>query len=772
MATKVTLTGGTFQDPSGAAVASGKLVLTLSQDARVTDNLQLAPTVVSVALDASGDISGAFSVWGNNDLTPSNTFYTATVLTSDGNIVYGPQKWTINSPGPLNVGSIQPATSTTVSVGNISGMASISAGNISGVRVVDGVIFTTIQAAIDDVPTDGTVYVPDGTSETLSATLTIGKPLTLRLGRNVTLTCGMTIAGAGTGGIDVTSSNVEIIGVRTSLVTQPNAQNIQTMIHLHGNSQIKLFGFKLDGNEDNQTDPTADNSGTAFYTGIRTSSGGSDITIEKMEITRSGDRAIDIRGTDKVWILENYIHGTGLNIAGQTAIAASAGNALSIGIDGAVLSNDVWIINNLFEQWGDSVETSHGFRIHWIGNTLKGRRFFGNTPRDDEVGIGLTGAQDVEVIGNQIYDVAGRHLQATAQTTTPTSIPQNIRVIGNLFKATASGTAGQDSSVNISQGGQNLQLSGIEFSSNRLEGVRAIFGSIDGLTVTGNTFLNTTGSGGSEVGLTLDQAASVGVMRNFLVSNNVFDSNNNTMDTAGINIAAAVTAPGNSLFSGNVITAAVGNPIVFQAGAVLLPIISSSGSSLVLNDLQLDVDFRVAGDSDANLFFLDASVDGVIVAAQQNSLSAVPRWIFKQVDFGDMTAAGTADTFTLWTLPANTMIHDVVGTVVTGWSGGSISAAVASVGTQAGPADGLALDDNFFITGTRYELHDGTAVGGKGSVLFDSTDKFAPHLLLAGGVIELQMDLTGDNHVNATAGQARIYMLVSQPLGNTTIEAN
>ena len=161
-----------------------------------------------------------------------------------------------------------------------------------------------------------------------------------------------------------------------------------------------------------------------------------------------------------------------------------------------------------------------------------------------------------------------------------------------------------------------------------------------------------------------------------------------------------------------------------------------------------------------------------VIDPLEGTLSNVPRWIFKLVDFGDMTAAATADTFTLWTLPANTMIHDVVGTVVTGWSGGSISAAVASVGTQAGPANGLTLDDNFFTTGTRYELHDGTAVGGKGSVLFDSTDKFAPFMLLAGGVIELQMDLTGDNHVNATAGQARIYMLVSQPLGNTTTEAN
>ena len=137
-----------------------------------------------------------------------------------------------------------------------------------------------------------------------------------------------------------------------------------------------------------------------------------------------------------------------------------------------------------------------------------------------------------------------------------------------------------------------------------------------------------------------------------------------------------------------------------------------------------------------------------------------------------MTAAATADTFTLWTLPANTMIHDVVGTVVTSWSGGSISAAVCSVGTNAGSDNDLTLDDDFFITGTKYELHDATANGGKGTLLFDATDKFAPHMFVAGGVVEIQCDLTVDNHANATAGQARIYILVSQPLANTATEAN
>ncbi|MCB7129899.1 MAG: hypothetical protein J3T61_10230, partial [Candidatus Brocadiales bacterium] len=104
------------------------------------------------------------------------------------------------------------------------------------------------------------------------------------------------------------------------------------------------------------------------------------------------------------------------------------------------------------------------------------------------------------------------------------------------------------------------------------------------------------------------------------------------------------------------------------------------------------------------------SVTGALTSTLKNplegTLSNVPRWILKQVDFGDMTAAATADTFTLWALPTNTIIHDVIGRVVTGWSGGSISAAVCSVGTQAGSANDLTLDDSFFTSAsTVYELH-------------------------------------------------------------------
>ena len=90
----------------------------------------------------------------------------------------------------------------------------------------------------------------------------------------------------------------------------------------------------------------------------------------------------------------------------------------------------------------------------------------------------------------------------------------------------------------------------------------------------------------------------------------------------------------------------------------------------------------------------------------------------------------------------------------------------------AGGDNDLALDDNMITpTGVKYELHDATANGGKGTLLFDATDKFAPTMFIAGGVIEIQCDLDV-NHSTVTGGLLRVYIMVSQPLANTSVESN
>jgi len=102
-----TLENGSFQYPDGSPVVSGTLYLTLSTDATVIGTGQIAPQTVTIALDASGDVAGTPSVWGNDELSPSGTVYTAEVVDSNGARVYGPQIWSLVGASPIDLDNLQ-----------------------------------------------------------------------------------------------------------------------------------------------------------------------------------------------------------------------------------------------------------------------------------------------------------------------------------------------------------------------------------------------------------------------------------------------------------------------------------------------------------------------------------------------------------------------------------------------------------------------------------------------------------------------------------------
>ncbi len=417
-----------------------------------------------------------------------------------------------------------------------------------------------IAACVADLPSAGGTCDARGLegAQTIAASIAINKPVRLLLGPTTFTWTGGPL-GQATGILNITADDVEIGGAGwKTVLTQGNAQNAQTVIHLQTSDRIYLHDFKLDGNEDNQTDLNIESGGAAFYTGIKSIQaagvGSFDVRIERLEITRAGDNAIHLRDASRVWLLNSYIHHTGVNIAGTGAgFPGSNGNALSIsaGVD-AELFTDVWVVNNIFERWGDTVEVAHGKRIHFIGNILRGARNLGLSPRDDESGIGLTGAKEAEVTGNQVYDVDGEHVRATAQTTTSDSTPHDITVTGNLFRATAAGmaAANADATVNITHGATTFQLYGIQVTGNRLEGVRLRLGNVEGATVTGNIFKNTTNSGGGQIGVILTQSANGGVMKDFNISDNIFQNTDGTMLT-GIFVDTNVITPGAATFSAN-----------------------------------------------------------------------------------------------------------------------------------------------------------------------------------------------------------------------------
>lgn len=112
MAIEVQITGGSFQDPRGAPLASGYLLFKLSQDAQVNGSEEVSSgETLKVPLDANGNIvtSPIQSLWPNDVLLPANTFYMVSAYTAQGQLVWGPNAQTVlSTPSPYNVGAWVP----------------------------------------------------------------------------------------------------------------------------------------------------------------------------------------------------------------------------------------------------------------------------------------------------------------------------------------------------------------------------------------------------------------------------------------------------------------------------------------------------------------------------------------------------------------------------------------------------------------------------------------------------------------------------------------
>jgi hypothetical protein len=122
MSTKVQITGGAFQTPTGDPLSNGYLLFSLSQDAQVTVSGVTeqvgAGEIISVPLDDDGNIvtSPEQLIWPNDVLTPANTFYTVSAYSSIGQLVWGPNAQQVfSTPSPFDVGAWVPGVVSLVS---------------------------------------------------------------------------------------------------------------------------------------------------------------------------------------------------------------------------------------------------------------------------------------------------------------------------------------------------------------------------------------------------------------------------------------------------------------------------------------------------------------------------------------------------------------------------------------------------------------------------------------------------------------------------------
>lgn len=91
MSSKVQLAGGNFQDAEGNELANGYLLMALSQDGQVNQNTQVAGgRRIFIQLDGAGNVitNPAQSVWGNDAISPTGTYYTVTAYTEQGQAVW------------------------------------------------------------------------------------------------------------------------------------------------------------------------------------------------------------------------------------------------------------------------------------------------------------------------------------------------------------------------------------------------------------------------------------------------------------------------------------------------------------------------------------------------------------------------------------------------------------------------------------------------------------------------------------------------------------
>ena len=108
-ATKVQLIGGVFQDSEGNVLDSGYLHMRLNQDENIAGVGQIAAgIVITINLNSSGsvDTSTPQYVWGNDQMTPANSFYVVTGFKSNGQLAWGPNNQQVNgSGGTFDVGT-------------------------------------------------------------------------------------------------------------------------------------------------------------------------------------------------------------------------------------------------------------------------------------------------------------------------------------------------------------------------------------------------------------------------------------------------------------------------------------------------------------------------------------------------------------------------------------------------------------------------------------------------------------------------------------------
>ena len=112
MSTVNQIEGGAFTDSEGNPLSNGYLLFTLNQDGIVNTNTKVCSgSTIKVPLNSSGSVAASpvYSLWPNDVITPSGSFYTVTAYDSNGQLTWGPNSQSVlHAPSPFIISTWVP----------------------------------------------------------------------------------------------------------------------------------------------------------------------------------------------------------------------------------------------------------------------------------------------------------------------------------------------------------------------------------------------------------------------------------------------------------------------------------------------------------------------------------------------------------------------------------------------------------------------------------------------------------------------------------------